>query len=230
MEQLVGGRVSELNLNTVIEYGDLLQGKTLVVVSEDGINSCTLLPFSQFLAVATPLTLNTTVVVQGYSIGEKGALADCLINGEVEKVLDFIAVIEDYAAGRLRMVGVNAAPTTQVAAFAGEVGSVDKMTPLTKGAVKSDGGSSDYYKIHLPEAVLDRAKTNGFIEVKDVLRYGLDNDATLFNVGKALFRIASLRRGQGKEGVSQEYDLNKCMFFLNDEVQALRDQGRMSYV
>lgn len=92
------------------------------------------------------------------------------------------------------------------------------------GAIKSDGGSSDYYKIYLPPALIQRIVETGYVEVKDILRYGLDNDATLFNVGKALFRIASARRGQGKEGITINYDLNKCLFFLKDEIVAIQDR------
>ena len=98
------------------------------------------------------------------------------------------------------------------------------MTEVDKGgAFKSDGGSSDYYKIFLPKDLIQRVVENGYIEVKDVLRYGLDNDATLFNVGKALFRIASARKGVGKHGVTIDYDLTKCLFFLKDEIQAIKD-------
>lgn len=92
-----------------------------------------------------------------------------------------------------------------------------------KRTIKSDGGSSDYYKIYLPPALIQRISESGYVEVKDVLRYGLDNDATLFNVAKALFRIASARRGEGKDGITVEYDLNKCLFFLKDEIEALSD-------
>ena len=95
---------------------------------------------------------------------------------------------------------------------------------VKNGAIKSDGGSSDYYKIYLPPALIQRIVENGYVEVKDILRYGLDNDATLFNVGKALFRIASARRGQGKEGITIAYDLNKCLFFLKDEMEAIADR------
>lgn len=87
---------------------------------------------------------------------------------------------------------------------------------------KSDGGSSDYYKIYLPEDLIKDIAEKGYVEVKDVLRYGLDNDATLFNVGKALFRVASARRGLGKAGVTVDYDLNKCLFFIKDEIEAIK--------
>jgi hypothetical protein len=48
------------------------------------------------------------------------------------------------------------------------------------------------------------------IEVKDIIRYALDNDFDKGNIFKALVRLGK------KDGASIEYDINKCIYFLEE--------------
>ena len=86
----------------------------------------------------------------------------------------------------------------------------------TKKLIKSDGGSSDYYKREIPEGMLERWNKDGFIEAKDVMKLFLGNDYNFCNSFKAHCRVQSLREGVGKDGASEKYDLRKAWFFCED--------------
>lgn len=92
--------------------------------------------------------------------------------------------------------------------------------------IESTGGSSDYYKIRIPKECVFVNVDHVQIEVKDVIRYALNNDFTFGNVFKALVRIVSKRNGVGKKGADIEYDLNKCKFFLDEELQQIKIKDR----
>lgn len=89
--------------------------------------------------------------------------------------------------------------------------------------VKSDGGSSSYYEINLPphvvqevfkEVELDGGDLAYFkIEVKDVIKYALDNDFDRGNIFKALVRLGH------KHGADELYDLRKCKFFIEEMIK-----------
>lgn len=84
------------------------------------------------------------------------------------------------------------------------------------GAVKSDGGSSPYYEIALPQHIIDRIVKTGKIEVKDVVRYGFGNDFDCGNIIKATKRIYENKQGRGKAGTDTKYDANKIKFFTEE--------------
>ena len=88
----------------------------------------------------------------------------------------------------------------------------------SKTPIKSDGGSSSYYAKKIPPQMLDDFNSKGVIEAKDVMRLFLGNDFNMSNVFKAYCRVISLRNGEGKEGVTELYDLNKAVFFAQDEL------------
>lgn len=87
-------------------------------------------------------------------------------------------------------------------------------------AFKSDGGSSDYYKIGIPvqkiKAALEEAERGGsdkvIVETEDIIRYALNNDFDRGNIFKCLVRITSLENGLGKAGNSALYDVNKVVY------------------
>lgn len=95
---------------------------------------------------------------------------------------------------------------------------VDDVAENEKGktSIKSDGGSSDYYKREIPELMLERWNKGGFIEAKDVMKLFLGNDYNFCNSFKAHCRVQSLREGVGKDGASEKYDLRKAWFFCED--------------
>lgn len=71
---------------------------------------------------------------------------------------------------------------------------------------KSNGGSSDYYKLEI----------NGNpVEVEDIIYAMVGGDFALGNVIKACRRMYLDSKGQGKEGVDMTYDANKVKFFVD---------------
>lgn len=71
---------------------------------------------------------------------------------------------------------------------------------------KSNGGSSDYYKLEI----------NGNpVEVEDIIYAMVGGDFALGNVIKACRRMYLDSKGQGKEGVDMTYDANKIKFFVD---------------
>lgn len=75
---------------------------------------------------------------------------------------------------------------------------------------KSDGGSSDYYKLNI----------NGNpVEVEEVIYALVGGDFILGNILKACRRMHLDSKGQGKEGIDMEYDKNKIVYFANSYVK-----------
>lgn len=75
---------------------------------------------------------------------------------------------------------------------------------------KSDGSSSDYYKLTI----------NGNpAEVEDVIYAMVGGDFTLGNILKACRRMYLDSKGQGKEGIDMQYDANKIIYFANSYVK-----------
>jgi len=71
---------------------------------------------------------------------------------------------------------------------------------------KSNGGSSDYYKLEI---------NDNPVEVEDVIYAMVGGDFALGNVIKACRRMYLDSQGQGKEGVDMTYDANKIKFFVD---------------
>lgn len=92
----------------------------------------------------------------------------------------------------------------------------ETYTSKPDGSIKSDGGSTDYYKRAIPLGMLERWNKDGFIEAKDVMKVFLGNDYNFCNSFKAHCRIQSLHEGVGKEGIDEKYDLKKASFFSQD--------------
>lgn len=111
----------------------------------------------------------------------------------------------------------------------GVSGDLVKPHEEEKKPIKSDGGSSGYYFTKLPHHIIDRIVITGGIEVKDFVRYCLDNDADCKDIVKALKRICEFKKGGGKEGVDAMYDATKIKFFANELYEQIKheqgDQG-----
>lgn len=78
--------------------------------------------------------------------------------------------------------------------------------------IKSDGGSSDYYKL----TITNKAGESIQCETGDVLRAMVGNDYDLSNVIKACRRMYEASQGRGKEGATIEYDANKVIYFVKE--------------
>lgn len=84
------------------------------------------------------------------------------------------------------------------------------------GTVKSDGGSSSYYDIEIPDwlfnIILERNYTgNCFIKTEELIEV-LGSDFDEANILKCLIRINSLKNGGGKAGNDTNYDANKIIY------------------
>lgn len=84
---------------------------------------------------------------------------------------------------------------------------VDKAAP-----VKSDGGSSGYYKITIKNELGEEFHC----ETNDVLYAFVGGDFSLGNVIKAARRMYETSQGRGKDGTSIQYDANKIKYFADD--------------
>ncbi|ASU03304.1 hypothetical protein [Pseudoalteromonas phage J2-1] len=85
--------------------------------------------------------------------------------------------------------------------------------------IKSDGGKSDYYKIELPQWLMDKHSENGFIMLEDLAEIMFENDFNFTNVFKAQKRMFELTKGQGKAGNDFEYDATKCKYYTDKQVE-----------
>lgn len=84
------------------------------------------------------------------------------------------------------------------------------------GAIKSDGGSSSYYDISIPDWLFDkiyerRYSENCYIKTEELIEV-LGSDFDEGNILKCLVRINSLKKGKGKEGNDVTYDSNKIIY------------------
>lgn len=96
----------------------------------------------------------------------------------------------------------------KIDSFIEEYSQPDNYTEATK--IKSDGGSSDYYKLEI----------NGNpIEVEDVIYAMVGGDFALGNAIKAVRRMYLDSKGQGKEGIDMQYDANKIKYFVDSFVK-----------
>lgn len=81
---------------------------------------------------------------------------------------------------------------------------------------KSDGGSSEYYKMTIKRREKDGSITEFNCEMGDIIYAMVDGDFDLGNVIKAVRRMYLDSLGQGKEGVDADYDAKKIKWFVDD--------------
>lgn len=96
----------------------------------------------------------------------------------------------------------------KIDSFIEEYNQPSNCTEATK--IKSDGGSSDYYKLEI---------NGNLVEVEDVIYAMVGGDFALGNAMKALRRIYLDSKGQGKEGIDMQYDANKIKYFVDSFVK-----------
>jgi hypothetical protein len=84
------------------------------------------------------------------------------------------------------------------------------------GPVKSDGGSTDYYKLTI------KTKNGTFdCETGDVIAALVGDNFPLGNALKALRRIYCYSQGMGKDGIDAKYDQKKINYFVADFLERL---------
>lgn len=82
------------------------------------------------------------------------------------------------------------------------------VTTHTK--IKSNGLSSDYYKIFIPKDHIVESPCGQFyvVETEDIIEFALDNDFDKANLVKSCVRMGK------KEGNDDQYELNKMSYSL----------------
>lgn len=91
------------------------------------------------------------------------------------------------------------------------------IDPPKPKPIQSNGGSSSYYDLPIPEELLNKIlerKVEGeaYIKTEEIIRYCFGNDFDKGNLFKSLVRIHSAELGFGKAGNSIEYDCNKIHY------------------
>lgn len=96
-----------------------------------------------------------------------------------------------------------------------------KLLKQTDGPIKSDGGSSSYYDLNIPEWLLytlsERQKEGKcYIKTEEMISAFLSNDFDYGNLFKSMVRCKGLQDGTGgKAGNSVEYECNKMIYSVN---------------
>ena len=99
-----------------------------------------------------------------------------------------------------------------------------EMAPPTEQTTKfkSDGGSSDYYKLKIKRAS-DGQEFE--CEMGDVIYSVFGGDFDLGNIVKACRRMYLDTQGAGKDGIDAEYDGKKIEWFTKDFLQRVNSKG-----
>lgn len=91
-----------------------------------------------------------------------------------------------------------------------------EVTTPTTAKFKSDGGSSDYYKLKIKRAS-DGQEFD--CEMGDIIYSAFGGDFDLGNIVKACRRMHLDGQGGGKDGIDAEYDAKKIEWFTKDFLQ-----------
>lgn len=133
-----------------------------------------------------------------------GGLYRCMTN----KVEDDVEVINSY----LKHLESSGSHGEEVSESNGNVCTSEE-------AITSDGGKSDYYKIVLPQWLLDKQLENGYIMLEDLTEVMFKNDFNYTNVFKAQKRMFELQQGKGKKGNTLEYDATKVKYYVDKQLE-----------
>jgi len=96
---------------------------------------------------------------------------------------------------------------------------IEVSPPSISPKTKSDGGSSDYYKLTIRRAS-DGEEFK--CEMGDIIYSVYGGDFDLGNIAKAMRRMYLDSKGKGKEGVDASYDAKKIQWFTDDFMKRLQ--------
>jgi hypothetical protein len=96
-------------------------------------------------------------------------------------------------------------------------------------AIKSDGGSSSYYDIEIPEWLLEKLNARNmdgkcFIKTEEINEI-LGNDFNYSTIFKSMVRAISIENGIGKAGNTHSYECNKVRYYI-DRVEDKFNRGK----
>ena len=100
-----------------------------------------------------------------------------------------------------------------------EVSEEEGSVCTSEQGIASDGGKSAYYKVVLPQWLLDRQQEEGYIMLEDLAEVMYGNDFNFVNVFKAQKRMFEMQQGKGKKGNTLEYDATKCKYYVDKQVE-----------
>ena len=88
---------------------------------------------------------------------------------------------------------------------------------MGQGAIKSDGGSSSYYDIEVPEWLLELLCSRSgegkcYIKTEEINEI-LGNDFNYSTIFKSMVRAISIENGVGKAGNTHGYECNKIRYY-----------------
>lgn len=118
------------------------------------------------------------------------------------------SVSYDDAINYLLDVIAEKSPNREISVY-GPLGSVESKSSSNK-RIKSDGLSSDYYKIYIPKDNIKMSDCGEFyiVQVEDVTEFGCGNDFDKGNLIKSCIRMGK------KEGNDDKYELNKMSYSM----------------
>lgn len=127
-----------------------------------------------------------------------------------ENCFEFVVteITEGFLYNRHRKVyGVNPAKVKVVKG--------NKHTHKINSPVKSDGGSSSYYDLHLSSKTIEFIKENSYVKTEQLIVDLFGNDFDFANAFKSLVRAYAIVKGRGKEGNDIPYEMNKIKYSCN---------------
>jgi hypothetical protein len=97
------------------------------------------------------------------------------------------------------------------------------------GAIKSDGGSSSYYDIEVPQWLLElliNRSSDGkcFIKTEEINEI-LGNDFNYSTIFKSMVRAISIENGVGKAGNTHNYECNKMRYYTDRVEESFNRKG-----
>lgn len=96
-------------------------------------------------------------------------------------------------------------------------------------AIKSDGGSSSYYDIEVPEWLLEllNSRYNDgkcYIKTEEINEI-LGNDFNYSTIFKSMVRAISIENGIGKAGNTHSYECNKMRYYTDRVEESFSRRG-----
>jgi len=100
------------------------------------------------------------------------------------------------------------------------------IDPPKPKPIVSDGGSSSYYDLPIPEEllnkILERKEEGGaYIKTEEIIRYFFDNDFSFGTALKSLVRGFGASKGGGKAGNDLDYEMNKVAYYA-DQIKKIK--------
>lgn len=103
---------------------------------------------------------------------------------------------------------------------------IDECTTKKPKPIHSDGGSSSYYDLPIPDELLNKIlerKEEGksYIKTEEIIRYFFDNDFSFGTALKSLVRGFGASKGGGKAGNDLNYEMNKVAYYA-DQIKKIK--------